>query len=129
MRYLSLILLCVISLATQAQEVTLDFRTGDHIYYMDAPDDTPIHYQVDREQDKKGLDIICQELTRNGSPQCVVAYDPDTKQIYPQWLRTIQQDSSVLILTPHLARATSFKICTKNRVFVFITQSNHKKIL
>lgn len=125
MRYLSLILLCVFSLATQAQEITLDFRTGDHIYYMEHESDVPSHYQVCGKISQE----VLEELSLYGVPQCVVAYDPPTKQIYPQWLRTIQQDSSVLILTPHLSRATSFKIQTNNRVFVFITQSNHKKSL
>jgi len=83
----------------------------EHVY------DPPIHYQVCGKMNQNTLD----NLTLFGTPKCVVAYDPLTKKIYPEWLYVIEQDNNVVILTPHLLKATSFKLQTNNRVFVFIT--------
>lgn len=75
MRYISLILLCIVTASLQAQ-ATVTFRTGDHIYYMESPNDFPIHYQVDRENDMDGLIAICHELTMYGLPETQIAFDP-----------------------------------------------------
>lgn len=123
MRYIAIILLSTLALVIQAQDqLILTFQDGDHIYYMEHEYEAPSHYQV---CGKINLGVL-EELSLFGVPQCVVAYDPPTKQIFPQWLQTIEQDSSVIILTPHLARATSFKVQTNNRIFVFITNTTHQ---
>ena len=123
MRYLYIILLVLLPLILKAQDqLTLTFKDGDHIYYMEHMYDAPSHYQVCGTINPG----VLEGLSLFGVPQCVVAYDPPTKQIFPQWLQTIEQDSSVIILTPHLLRATSFKVQTNNRIFVFITNTTHQ---
>ncbi|MFH0756925.1 MAG: hypothetical protein V2B15_06545 [Bacteroidota bacterium] len=118
MRYISLILLCIVSLATQAQSnLTIKFKPGDHIYYMEHESDTPIHYQVEGKIDQE----VMAELTKHGVPQCHLAFDPVAKKIHPPDAILTEEDGHIVIQTPHLARATSFKICTNNRVFVLVT--------
>lgn len=46
--------------------------------------------------------------------------DPKTQPIFYNGNVELSQERYLWILTPHLTRATSFKICTNNRVFVFV---------
>ena len=121
MRYFIFILLLFAScsIISQAQDTILyTFKEGDHIYYMEYVYDPPIHYQVCG----KINTTILQDLLLFGVPECVLAYDPSTKVVFPEWIQTIEQDNCVVILTPYLSRATSFKVKTNNRIFVFLTK-------
>lgn len=80
MRSLLSILLLSLSLGMAAQ-YQVNFRTGDHIYYLDERDDWPKHYQVDRENDLVGLIRICDHLTEFGIPQCELWIDPGTTRM------------------------------------------------
>ena len=151
----SLISILLLSLTmVAAGQYQVNFRTGDHIYYMDQREDWPMHYQVDRENDLIGLVQICDHLTEFGIPGCELWIDPGTTrmtvyhsggdlrvqaiadQVNPG-VAAINNDTATMPLfiggqvkfyggrflevrTPQLRQATSFRIHTNNRVFVFV---------
>jgi len=98
-------------------------------FILSAQTPTPLVDLSKYHDDNRIKEMIDNNFTNitNGTYQFTdFNYDPPTKQIFPQWLQTIEQDSSVIILTPHLLRATSFKVQTNNRIFVFITNTTHQ---
>jgi len=155
MKYLFVFLLIVISLAAFGQH-RIRFETGDHIYVLEDRNDIPKHYISDRENELEKLNILCETLAENGTPECEVWYDPRsagnltirrgsgdtmyiqsvpdivnpnvlavnhdtaTQPIFYKGKVMFPEGCFLEVKTPHLTRATSFRIYTSNRVFVIV---------
>lgn len=117
MRYLLTILILSLNALVHGQ-YSIHFETGDHLYYFESIFDAPTHYQV-CPYDSQCVGFI-KELGENGVQECILAFDPITEFIYPEYHSFNKRDSIYIIPTPYLRKATRFEVNSKHRIFLIL---------
>lgn len=80
-------------------------------------------------QDEDGVMYVRSIADKLNPSIQAVNNDPLSQPVFQNGKLLFCPDKYLVIFTPHLARATSFKIQTNNRVFVFVKQqSNSAKL-